>query len=247
MLEQYSAPPPDDPNEVQVNLDAYSGPTADQILDKYLKALGGPEKVAAMTTVTAKGTYKGYDTDFDEVPVEVYGKSPSQRSTIVHMVAGTSTTTFDGRVGWVASPDKPIPLIDMSGGALDGAKVDATLMFPAQVKTMLTNYKPAMSSIDDKPVAVVQGTSAAHLTVKLYFDPDSGLLLREVRYIPTMVGTNPLQIDFSDYRDVNGFKFPFQWITTWTDGQSTTVLSQVQINAAVPATRFGKPAPAKVQ
>ena len=135
----------------------------------------------------------------------------------------------------------------MSGGALDGAKVDASVMFPAQIKQMLTNYKPTTSSIDDKPVAVVQGTSAAHLTVKLYFDQNSGLLLRVVRYVPTMVGTNPLQIDFSDYRDVNGVKFPYQWVTTWTDGQSTTVLSQVQINATVAATRFAKPAPAKTQ
>lgn len=247
LLEQYSAPPPDDPNEVQINADAYSGPTADQILDKYLQALGGPDKVAGMMTFTGKGTYKGYDTDFDEVPVDVYGKSPNQRSTVVHMIAGNSTTTFDGRNGWVASPDKPIPLMDMTGGALDGAKVDANIMFPAQIKQMLTNYKPATASIGDKMVAVVQGTSAARLPVKLYFDPDTGLLLREVRYVPTMVGTNPLQIDFSDYRDVNGFKFPYQWITTWTDGQSTTVLTQVQINTTVPVGRFGKPAPAKTQ
>ena len=247
LLEQYSAPPPDDPNEVQISEESYQGPTAQQILDKYLKALGGEQKVAGMMSVTAKGTYKGYDTDFSEVPLEVYAKAPAQRSTIIHMVAGTNTTTFDGRNGWIASPDKPIPLMNMSGGALDGAKVDASLMFPAQINQTLTNYRPATALIDDKMVSVLVGTTSTRATVKLFFDMDSGMLLREVRYIPTKVGTNPLQIDFSDYRDVNGFKFPYQWITTWTDGQSTTVLSQVQINAAVTGAKFAKPAPAKQQ
>lgn len=247
LLEQYSAPPPDDPNEVQLFEDSYQGPTADQILDKFLAAMGGPEKAAALTSFAAKGTYKGYDTDFTEVPIEVYGKAPSQRMQVVHMLSGDSTTTFDGRNGWIASPDKPIPLMDMSGGTLDGAKVDANIMFPGQIKQMLTNYQPAMAVIGDKMVAVVVGKSAARSTVKLFFDTGTGLLLREVRYIPTVVGTNPLQIDFSDYRDVNGFKFPFQWTTTWTDGQSTTVLNQVQVNTTIPPAKFAKPAPAKQQ
>jgi photosynthetic reaction center cytochrome c subunit len=247
LLEQYSPPPPDDPNEVTVNLDAYQGPTVDQILDKYLQALGGPQKVAAMTSVVAKGMYMGYDTDFSPVDLDIYVKAPDLKSTVIHMIAGDSVTTFDGKNGWIASPDKPIPLMDMSGGTLDGAKVDASVFFPANIKQMLTNYKPAVASIDDKMVAVVTGTSGARLPVKLYFDPESGLLLREVRYIPTMVGTNPLQIDFADYRDVNGFKFPFHWVTTWTDGQSTTDLSSVQINTTIAAKQFNKPAPAKTQ
>jgi outer membrane lipoprotein-sorting protein len=203
--------------------------------------------VATLMSVTGKGTYEGYDTDFAEVPLNVYGKAPGQRSTVVHMIAGDSTTTFDGRQGWIASPDKPVPLEDLTGGILEGAKVDAALMFPAQIKQMLTNYRPAIAMIGDKTVAVVQGTSPSRSPVKLYFDRDTGLLLREVRYTPTMVGTNPVQIEFSDYKDVNGYKVPFHWVTTWTDGQSTTNLTEVQVNTAIPATRFKQPAPAKTE
>jgi photosynthetic reaction center cytochrome c subunit len=247
LLEQYSAPPDEDPNEVKVNPDIYQGPTADQILDKYIQALGGQEKVATLTSVTGKGTYEGYDTDFAEVPFNVYAKAPGLRSNVIHMIAGDSTTTFDGRQGWIASPDKPVPLEDLTGGILEGAKVDAALMFPAQIKQMLTNYRPAIAMIGDKTVAVVQGTSPSRSPVKLYFDRDTGLLLREVRYTPTMVGTNPVQIEFSDYKDVNGYKVPFHWVTTWTDGQSTTNLTEVQVNTAIPATRFKQPAPAKTE
>ena len=80
--------------------------------------------------------------------------------------------------------------------------------------------------------------------MKLFFDKDSGLLVRQVRYSTSMVGVNPTQIDYSDYRDVAGVKMPFHWVTTWTDGQSTTDLSEVQPNVAIVAAKFAKPAPA---
>ncbi|HEV8492112.1 MAG TPA: photosynthetic reaction center cytochrome c subunit family protein, partial [Candidatus Angelobacter sp.] len=66
-------------------------PSADQILDKYIQALGGAQSVAALTSFAGKGTYEGYDTGHDEVPVEVFGKAPGQRATIIHTRDGDST------------------------------------------------------------------------------------------------------------------------------------------------------------
>ena len=80
--------------------------------------------------------------------------------------------------------------------------------------------------------------------MNLYFDKESSLLVRLVRYVETSVGRVPTQIDYSDYREVSGIKVPLRWVTTWTDGQSTTVLGQVQANIAVDSSKFAKPAPA---
>ena len=76
--------------------------------------------------------------------------------------------------------------------------------------------------------------------MKLFFDKDSGLLVRQARFIDTTVGLIPLHIDYSDYRTVAGIKMPFKWQTTWVDGQSTTELSDIQPNAAVAAAKFAK-------
>jgi hypothetical protein len=57
------------------------------------------------------------------------------------------------------------------------------------------------------------------------------------------VGRVPTQIDFEDYRDVGGIKFPFKWISTWTDGRTLYQLKNVQVNPTIPAARFARPAP----
>ena len=98
------------------------------------------------------------------------------------------------------------------------------------------------TTINDRDVLVVQGrTGAGRPPLKLYFDADSGLLVRLVRYTDTPVGRIPTQIDYADYRDVSGIKMAFKWTTTWTDGRSVTELSSVQINAPVDAATFAQP------
>jgi hypothetical protein len=78
----------------------------------------------------------------------------------------------------------------------------------------------------------------------LFFDKESGLLVRLAHFAATAVGSVPMQIDYADYRDVLGLKVPFSWTTTWTTGQATTELSDVQLNVPIDAARFARPAPA---
>ena len=92
-------------------------------------------------------------------------------------------------------------------------------------------------------MVVVQGTTAAKSRVKLFFDKESGLLVRQVRYVDTPVGTVPTQVDYADYRDVSGVKMPYRLTLTWTDGRSTIELSEVRPNAPIEASKFAKPAP----
>lgn len=78
--------------------------------------------------------------------------------------------------------------------------------------------------------------------MKFYFDRESGLLARQVRYINIAVGINPLGVEHSDYCPVAGVKIPFHWTATWTDGQSTTQLTEVWPNAPIDAAIFATPA-----
>ncbi len=80
----------------------------------------------------------------------------------------------------------------------------------------------------------------------LYFDSESGLLVRLVRYANSPVGRIPTQYDYSDYRDVAGVKMPFRWTLTWLDGRENVELSEVQPNAAIDAAKFAKPAPSEI-
>src|SRR4029453_5337699 len=63
--------------------------------------------------------------------------------------------------------------------------------------------------IDARDVYVLRGTSAGNKRERLYFDVQTGLLVRRVTITPTSIGNIPEQVDFDDYRDVDGMKVPF--------------------------------------
>ncbi len=244
---QYGPPPPEDPDEIQQLPNPPQTPSADQILDKYLQALGGSQQLSKLTSFSAKGTYEGFDTDFQKVPVEIFAQAPDKRATVVHLAYGDSTATYDGHEAWAAMPKElaPVPVLPLLGGDLEGAKVDAQLSFPGQIKQDFTHWQAGFPTItvDNHPTRVVEGTTSKGARVKLYFDQQSGLLLRQARYANTPVGRTPTHIEYSDYRTVGGVQMPFHWTVTWVDGQSTIQLSEVQPNVPVDTSKFAKPAP----
>ncbi len=190
LAEQYTVPQ-EDPNEIEIVKDAPAGPSADQILDKYVQGLGGAQRLASLTSFTGKGTYEGYDTYHEKVPLEIYAEAPGRRTIIAHTQNGDSTTTFDGRAGWVAAVDKPVHLLPLLPGAeLDGAKLDADLCFPAGIKQALAQWRNGfpVTTIEDREVHVIQGIAGGGSRVKLYFDSTTGLLVRQLRYTNTIVG-----------------------------------------------------------
>jgi outer membrane lipoprotein-sorting protein len=246
---QYTIPP-EDANQIEIVPGGPTAPTADQVLDKYIQAIGGTQRLGGLTSFAAKGTIEGYDTYHVKVPMELYAKAPGQRALISHTQNGDNTTIFDGRSGWVAAVDKPVRLLPLlSGAELDGAKLDADLCFPSGIKKALNQWSVGfpVTTIDERTVNIIQGTGAGGTRFKLYFDVESGLLTRQVRYADTPIGMVPTQVDYSDYRDTAGVKMPFHWIVTWTDGQSIIQLSELQPNVAIDAVKFARPAPAVVK
>jgi photosynthetic reaction center cytochrome c subunit len=245
--EQYSAPVIEEPDEIAEQ--PASAPSADQILDKYIQALGGAQRLASLTSFVAKGTYQGFD-DPEKHPLEMYAKAPDERTIIVQTGNGPSTTTFDGHSGWIAAPDadQPMPVMTLTGGDLQGARVDAMLCFSAGIKQAFSQWRVGPpTTIDDRDVQVVQGSNPGESPVKFYFDQQSGLLVRVLRYTNLPVGLNPTQVDYADYRDLSGFRLPFRWTVTWTDGRSVAELAQVQPNVPIDAAKFAKPAPPPVK
>ena len=241
LIVQYSAPM-EDPNEVEIPPNAKGSP--DEIFNKYLNALGGTQRLSRFTSYTAKGTYVGFDTHHSKVPVEIFAKAPNQKTFIIHGAFGDKTWVFDGRQAWVASVDKPQPLMQLNAGNLEGLKVEALVSFPTGLKANFAKWRVTSTSIDDKDVTVLQGTNPRQPPVNLYFD-DSGLLVRLVRFVDTAIGRIPTQIDYADYREVAGVKFPFKITSTWTDGQATVELTDVQPSVNIDAAKFARPAPAK--
>jgi hypothetical protein len=239
----YGSPPPDEPGDPFEP--APGQPSPDQVLDKYVQALGGTDRLSKLTTIVAKGFYMGFD-DADKSAMDIFARAPGQRATVVHTLNGDSTTTIDGRSGWIAAPEaeKPLPLVTITGQELDGVKLEASLFFPGRIKESLKGWRvgpPAL--IGDRETLTVQGTTPNGATATLCFDAESGLLVRLVRFSQSPVGRLVTRVDYEDYREVAGVKMPFRWTVSWLSGRSVFELNEVRPNAAIDAARFNRPAP----
>ena len=132
----------------------------------------------------------------------------------------------------------------LTGGNLDGSRLEALLAFPTQVQAAFRSWRVNYTGIDDVEVLVVQGSNPGELPVNLYFD-ESGLMVRFVRWTETAVGTIPTEFSYSDYRDVSGVQMPFQLDLRWTNGESIIQLTEIEPNVQIDDARFRRPAPAE--
>jgi hypothetical protein len=242
---------------------------ATTILDKFIQASGGAQRLAGLTSFVGKGTSVGFGGFGGGGDVEIVAKAPDQRATIIlfkeETGRGDQIRSYNGTTGWVRTPLNVLGEFQLAGSDLDGARFDAQLSFPGQIKQVLTNLKtgppttikdlPAPSSqsslqkdvkLDESHlVDVVQGTGPRNLLVTLFFDRQTSLLLRELRYGAGPIGRVPTQIDYADYRDVNGIKLPFHLTYAWLDGRDSIVLNDIKTNVPIDESKFGKPAPLK--
>jgi len=221
---------------------------ANQVFDRYLQAIGGADRLARLTSYAARGTYSGFDTDRSTVPIELYAQAPAREAVVVHLTIGASTRVFDGQNAWIAGPEQPLPLLTLTGGNLDRARLEAMANFPAGLRQAYPQWRGGHTVLDDKDVTVLQASSDGRPVVQLYFD-NTGLLVRLLRFTPTPVAFVPTRIDYADYRELPGIgvKVPFTRTVTQTYMQMTLQLTDVQANAPIDAARFAKPAPAKLQ
>jgi hypothetical protein len=216
--------------------------TANQVFDKYIQVLGGADRLAKLTSYVAKGTYAGFDTDFDKIPVEIYSAAPNRMTMVTHLSTGINTKAFNGSSGWIAGPDTPLPLVTLTAGNLDRARLEAIVAFPAAIRQAFSEWRVGLALIGDQGVTIVQGLRDGQPAANLYFD-DSGLLVRLVTWTRTPVALVPTQIDYADYRDVAGVKVPFKRTVSQTYMRMEIEVTDVQPNVTIDRKIFERPAP----
>jgi hypothetical protein len=217
--------------------EAHAGlPTADQVLDKYLAAVGGADAVNKIKTRVEKGKLAAFGTEY---PIDIYAEVPEKRVSIAHNPRGESVTAFNGEAGWLAMPNN---MHRMTSAEAEGARIDAQLHFPVQIRELYKEFhvRPG-EDIGGRPTILVSAKSTGKPDLRLHFDQENGLLLRLTRYTVTPLGRNPLQIDYADYRVTDGVKIPYKWIQTRPNASFTIQIDQVQQNVPVDEKLFVMP------
>jgi photosynthetic reaction center cytochrome c subunit len=236
-----AADEPKRPEEQKAEIAPPASPAADQIIDKYVQAVGGVEALQKNTSRIQTGTVSFGGRQF---PVEVLAKAPNKRISMVHTPNGDNITAFDGHAGWLGNPGGRPPR-DMTAQENDAVSFDATFYLPAEIKKMFTQFRvrPA-EKIGGHEVVQVIGINPGKPPLRFFFDKESGLLVRTVRYADTPLGRNPTQVDYADYRTDGGVKFPFQWTVARPSGRFTIQVDKMQQNVPIDDAKFAKPAAA---
>jgi photosynthetic reaction center cytochrome c subunit len=217
-----------------------SPPDAYALLDKYLAATGGAPAIQKITTRVEKGILTGFGGQ--KFSIDVYGEAPDKRVSVMHTPNGDNVTAYDGHSGWLTVPGRPAHIMNADENA--AAALDADLHFPIHVKTLRQKFIAGPGEqIDGRVTIQVVGRTEGQPPLRLYFDQQSNLLLRLVRYQETPLGRIPTQVDFGDYRDADGVKVPYKWSIARPGNRFTIQIDQLQQNVPVDDAKFAPPPP----
>jgi hypothetical protein len=218
-------------------------PTADQILAKYLEAVGGSAAIDKLKTRAMKGTWLGSNgTSFS---YELFQSAPNKVLAVLTTPQGTVERAFNGTAGWEKSPKGVRDMVDEEMFYL---KRYPDLFKDIKLKDQFSRLAVAgKDKIDGRDVYVLRGTTIDNRRERLYFDTESGLLVRRLSIMPTSIGNIPEQVDFQDYRDVDGMKLPFTIQVLAIDPfyTSTRKFTEIKLNVPIEDARFNKPVATK--
>ena len=159
---------------------------------------------------------------------------------IVHLPAGDSSTVFDSQNGWFRSSGGPIR--DMSPADIEGARLDADLQFPINVRKAFQELKVIRTErINDRDSILLFAMNSSAPPLELYFDRQTGLLLRQLRFGSSPLGLNPTQIDYDDYKQVDGVQVPLHVVITRPNRTLDIHVLHVTHNVSIDDGKFARP------
>lgn len=212
-------------------------PKPEDLLGKYLAAVGGAGALEKIKTRVEKGSITTFGNK--QFPIEIYSKAPDMRVSVTRFGQGESVTAFNGKMGWLQVPGR-VHMMNAQESAEAG--IDADMAFAANVSKMYAKFSTREGEqIDGRDTWLVVGRNEGQPPLKLYLDKNTGLLVRMERYLDSPLGYNPTQIDYADYRDSEGVKIPYQWTVARPNSRFTVQVMDVRTNVPVDDAKFAPP------
>ncbi len=210
--------------------------TVDEVLNKYVQAIGGREALQKIQSRVMTGTVTLRD--LQQVPVTVEEKLPGsyrleiQSQPQPQSWGASGTAVWGGRGGGRG----------MQGFQAQQVRRRADLGAPLSMAQRYQNLTAnRYDTIEDRNTIVLVGRTSEDTTEQLHFDRESGLLLR--RTVATRTAFSPIaeQVDYSDYRDVSGVKMPFTVrYASWNEVQ-VEKFTDIKVNVPIDDARFAMP------
>ena len=234
-------PPEGGPGAEKPKATAETLPTAEQILSKYEQAIGGRAAFEKLKSRVMKGTQTSTG-DGTARPIEVDQAAPNKLLSIITLPNGaTAMTGYNGSVGWMKNPRGQR---EINGVQLQQLKLASEFLGDFMFKEMFPGLVVVgKEKVGEREAYVVVSQVTDSRKEKLYFDTETGLLLRILSITQTLLAPLPEQTDFDDYREVDGVRLPFtirqSYVDPWVGW--TRKYTEIKHNVAVDDTKFNMP------
>jgi zinc protease len=215
-------------------------PSSDQILDKYVAAIGGDAAWHKLNSRVSKGTIEIPAMSLSG-PVEISEKAPDFSLAVVNIGGAAFQRGFDGTNAWSNDPQNG--LRTLSGAEAEDSKRQADFYHQLNMRKYYSKWKVIeVVKIGDHDAYAVEALSSAGDLDKMYFDAQSGLLVRAITTVHSPQGDQVIQADLSDYRDTDGIKLPFSVHQSSAQADYSIVFTEVHHNVDLSDAQFAKPA-----
>ncbi len=228
-------------------------PSVDEVLNKYLAAIGGKTAADLIKNCVVKGTTTTYAGQVVAYESEQSAPDKGHESFAIQHVTGRNCAgdsrceyerVVNGQQGWLKSGQG---VQDLTGEQLGDQKLSFPLFGILRLRDQYSNFRVSgRDKIDDRDAYVVSAVRSDNKPERLYFDVENGLLIRRIGYTRTLIGTIPQQTEFEDYREVEGLRLPFTIKMAFTDPGSLAIIrkfTEIKLNVPIDESKFNKPLP----
>lgn len=214
--------------------------TTQQILDKYVQAIGGRAAWEKLKSRVSMGTIEIPSMNLSGT-VMVHEKAPNRMLMVVILAGSAFRQGFDGTEGWSDDPVNGVR--EKSGAALDEMRRDADFYHPLHLQQVYAKFAvDGTKKINGRDAYVLEATLPEGGADKMYFDEESGLVIRIETQQHTSDGVQGFVEDIEDYRQVDGVKLPFTVHQTSAESSYTIRFGDVRHNTELDDSEFSKPA-----
>ena len=215
-------------------------PSAETILAKYVEAVGGRAAIEKFKSRISRGTIELPAMNVSGT-IEVFEKAPNKALAVIDLsYLGIYRQGFDGATGWTEDPQNG--LREVEGAARAAAERDADFYWPLRLARLYAQLiVRARLVLDGREAWVVEAVPAEGAAEKLFFDVESGLLVRKDTERELAEGKVQVENYFEDYREFDGLRLPTT-IREWNPLYSYTMkITAVEQNPPIEDSRFRKP------
>jgi photosynthetic reaction center cytochrome c subunit len=241
-----TAPTPAAPPKPAVSL-----PSVDEVMAKYIQSIGSADAMRKASTLVQTGNVEleippapgtPGPPKVGRVDAQIDRKAPDKVLYTVHMPSGLNLEGYDGTMAWL----KLNAARETTGGEKTVLQTKAEF-FPVQrfKDTHSHVTVEAIEQVNDRQAYRVSGLRQDGAGFDHFdIDTENGQLLHLSTYMISILGSFPVDIDYSDYRDVEGLKFAFNVREASPEGERTYRWDKMVLNGPIQDSAFYKPAAA---